>query len=168
MEVALGRLAPTVLLALLAIIPARASRIVYADLDEVVDDAELVFRARVMSYQQTRTQGEIRGEYEVEIAGAPDVYARLHYAENTPRRSVDAQGQEIWEWPQVTGSGLENGVQVGQTYLFIARTRSGTPAPLELLRVEPMEREPLVMSVWRMSLFRRMATPIELPVAQRE
>ena len=64
----------------------------------------------------------------------------------------------------MSGSGLEHSVHIGRTYVFLVR-RGDEPGELSLLRIEPLEREPAVMSAWRMSLFRRMARPIMLPVA---
>ena len=133
--------------------PALASRPHNAPLEDVVDQAEVVFEAQVMSYQQVKTAREIRGQYEVQLVDAPDVHARLVYIQANPLVSL------------ATGSGLEHGVKVGQRYVFLARSSGDLPTwGLELLRVEPLEHEDLVMSAWRMSLWRRMATPIELPV----
>ncbi len=137
--------------ALLLALPAHASRILHAPLEEVVDAAEVVFEARVVAYQETRTPEDVRGYYEVALADAPDVHAWLEYWQPARDR-------------RVTGSGLEQTVRIGRSYVFLVRSSDDPGEPLELLRVEPLEREGIVMSAWRMSLFRRVLSPLPLPM----
>lgn len=138
--------------------PALASVIVHAPLEEVVDATELVLVGEIAAYQETHAGDELRGDYDVELADSPGIRAHLVYLQPLPRvRS----GMVVA--PRVSGSGLEHSVHIGRSYVFLVR--SGDGESLSLLRIEPIEREPYVMSAWRMSLFRRMAKPMELPLA---
>jgi len=136
-----------------------ASVIVHAPLEEVVDETEVVLVGQIASYQETHADDQLRGDYDVALADAPDTRAHLVYTQ--PLAQV--RGGTVVA-PRITGSGLEHSVHIGRSYVFLVR-RDDDDGGLEVLRIEPLEREPAVMSAWRMSLFRRMAKPIVLPVA---
>lgn len=140
-------------------VSARASVIVHAPLEEVVDATELVLVGEIASYQETHAEDVLRGDYDVLLADQPGTRAHLVYTQPLP----EVRGGATIA-PRVTGSGLEHSVHIGRSYVFLVRA-GDTDEALALLRIEPLEREPFVMSAWRMSLFRRMAKPIALPLA---
>lgn len=155
----MARTAPwPLLVAALIGAPALGSVIVHAPLEEVVDATELVLVGEIASYQETHAGDELRGDYDVLLADSPDVRAHLVYLQPL----AQTRGG-VTVAPKVSGSGLEHSVHIGRSYVFLVR--GGGHDALSLLRIEPIEREPYVMSAWRMSLFRRMAKPIELPLA---
>ena len=137
---------------------ANASVIVHAPLEEVVESTELVLVGQIAAYQETQAGDELRGDYDVTLADEPGLRAHLVYVQPVARVRG---GTGVA--PKVSGSGLEHTVHVGRSYVFLVRRGEDDDA-LTLLRIEAIEREPFVMSTWRMSLFRRMAKPMELPV----
>ena len=124
-------------------------------LDEVLERAEVVFEGRVLSLQEVDEADAVRRHYQVSLVDNPDVLARLQYREPSSPAAV-------------TGSGAEGSVSVGERYLFVARTTPGARGELELLRVEPTERQDDVYGRWRMVQWRRMGKSIELPPADEE
>jgi hypothetical protein len=138
------RTAVILLLAMASAVP--ASQIVHMDLDDVVSWAGTILLARVESVEDAGCQDTRVAIFEIDvleiIEGSADSSATIScsYAQFMPETYYDDDGNEITEWPLVTGSGIEMQVAPGDTVVVLLRSQMVMPGTMQsVIRMEPSD-----------------------------
>jgi hypothetical protein len=131
-----------VFLALLTLtLPAAASQIFHRTLEEVLEEADWIVVATVVTAQRTSNQHSTDATYKLQVVEtlqgtAPAV--PVHYSQPIPIL-YDDEGNEIGTFsPILDGSGSELGLKEGETWIFVGSGPSSEAAQIaSLFRVEP-------------------------------
>lgn len=133
-----------VFLAVMAVaLPAAASQIFHRDLEEVLEEADWIVVATVVTAQRTNSQRSMDATYKLQVVEtlqgtAPAV--PVHYSQPIPIL-YDDEGLEIGTFsPILDGSGSELGLKEGETWIFVGSGPASEEAQIAFLsRVEPRE-----------------------------
>jgi len=130
-----------VLLGLLA-----ASQVFYMSLEESLDFTETILLARVSCVIHLPMDYLDRMEYYFEVldvVSGPDSLEGefiATYESLFPRSYYDEEGNEIWESPIVTGSGLEMFIEEGDSVImFLERVPDDPQQFTWIVRIEPAD-----------------------------
>jgi hypothetical protein len=157
-----------VFLALLAVgIPAAASQIFHRTLEEVLEEADWIVVATVVTAQRTNSQHSMDATYKLQVVEtlqgkAPAV--PVHYSQPIPIL-YDEEGNEIGMFsPILDGSGSELGLKEGETWIFVGSGPHSEDAQIAFLsRVEPRENLGAI-TTW---LSVKATEKTELPVPEK-
>jgi hypothetical protein len=121
-----------------------ASQIFYMDLDQAVWLADYVMVVEVSHVVHFHMDYLDRMEYTfriLEVVHGDGVWEGdflTFYTFDLPRSYTDADGNEVWESPFVTGSGMEMFVEEGDTVIALVYSPPcDASRPAELVRLEP-------------------------------
>lgn len=123
-----------------------ASQVFYMSIDESLDMSDAVALAEVTETITFRMDSGNKVEYifqVVEVISGEDSLKGEVFAEyfmDFPTTWVDEDGNEVWESPIVSGSGLEMSVNKGDTVIvFLGYVPTDPGSPAEVIRIEPAD-----------------------------
>ena len=123
--------------------PAAASQIFHRPLEEVLEDAEWIVVATVVTAQRASSQRSTDATYKIQVeqileGTAPEI--PVHYSQPVPIL-YDDEGNEVGTFsPILEGSGSELGLKEGETWVFIGHGPHSEGAEIAFLtRVEPRD-----------------------------
>jgi hypothetical protein len=123
-----------------------SSQIFYMDLDDVLPMAGSVLIAEIVSIEDYYGDSWHSVDYSLMILdmlrGNADtgVPIRCSYGMDYPGSYIDADGNEIWESPLVTGSGYEFSSGIGDTVIVLLDPGYADAARTHIMwRLEPLE-----------------------------
>jgi hypothetical protein len=125
---------------------ASASQIVYMSLDDVVSWAGTIVVACVDSVEFCGCEDTWAVSFEISVLQSlygyadPSAPMRCTYSQQVPEVFFDDEGNEITEWPLVTGSGIEMFVSQGDTIVVLLRSETASPDRFRsAIRMEPLD-----------------------------
>jgi hypothetical protein len=124
---------------ILAAVSSRASQIVYMDLDSVVSWAGTIVVACVDSVEFCGCEDTWAVSFEISVLQSlygyadPSAPIRCTYSQQVPEVSFDDEGNEITEWPLVTGSGIEMFASQGDTLVVLLGSETASTDRMEPL-----------------------------------
>jgi hypothetical protein len=131
---------------MLAAVSSQGSQIVCMDLDSVVSWAATIVVARVESVEFCGCEDTWAVSFEISVLQSLHGYAdpsapiRCTYSQQVPEVFIDDEGNEITEWPLVTGSGIEMFVSQGDTIVVLLRSETASPDRFgSVIRMEPLD-----------------------------
>jgi hypothetical protein len=123
-----------------------ASQIFHMDLPEVLQMSDCVILSEVLSMEEHGYVGFIEAACSLRLLGvlsgtpAPDTCFDASYIMNLPRSQTLDDGTEVRESPLVSGSGLELGIEPGDTVIVLLSAADlGDGANFVVIRIEPSD-----------------------------
>ena len=123
-----------------------ASQVFYMSIDESLDMSDAVVRAEVTETVTYAMDSGDNVEYffkVIEVLSGDESLEGEMFADyfmDQPMAWIDADGNEVWESPILTGSGLELSTEKGDTVIVFLGYIPADPATAsEVIRIEPAD-----------------------------
>jgi hypothetical protein len=116
------------------------------DLEMVLDMSGTVLIGVCTAVQEEQAEYWASRDYSFVVrevlrgSAQPGTEIECLYVQDYPQPYTDADGSEVWEWPYVSGSGMELLVSAGDTLILLLNSDEITSGRIHsLARIEPLE-----------------------------